>query len=566
MDQGIPREEPEAMGSLFIKQKNEGEYKMKKKLLARLLLCSMVVSLGSSMPLYAEETEMDKAAEEAVVEIQEMEQDAPTEAPAEEVEIVEEIPAEVTYYNISYSYDEAKGSIIGKKSVDLNEDVDMQISPAKHYRIQSVNYMNASEGIAREIAVDSYGYGTIPASEVNEDITVEVVFERIESYTITSGNIAQGHMCALCTANASAHQEVIDNKNCSVVSGSAAVFVLYSQNWSSCDEWYLTDIQINDETVNTPRTYNKGDNINTVMKNGSVVNVRLEDIKTKDPHAEKTARYRYIVTISEAQGDMVVDANFKKNGRREFIFKDLDGIAKTAASTENRYYKAIKKIGYHYDYSLTANASQIYKTYNEGSDKSRNIYAYTLKPGYNPDSVSIRMFYDGIEREDMITKYGVGSKLIDISDGYKTSFRHFEGFVANFYTQGFEYGFALKQHSAHNQMCYINADPYQYSFAYQLNGGAFAEGDMDTARYALDESQEVLCDTNTYTIENDESAINMPMERPVKEGYEFRGWQLVNGNGIILDSGKQFILNASSIGFADANQDLYFEAVWSPAI
>lgn len=512
---------------------------MNRKIIAKIALCSIAISSVAPTSVLAKENVLK----------------------TEEIDVNE--TQEVNAYSVNYTYDATQGSVVGKKSVDVNEDIDFYITPAKHYKIQSVTYTGVDEDIAQEANVDAHGYVNIPAAYVSTDMQIDVAFEQVESYTITQGSIAQGHLCAECTANASAHQEGIDYTNVKVQAGSPAVFVLYSQNWSGGDEWYLTDVQINDETVNVPMSYYKGDSAQTTMKNGSTVTVRLEDTDAKDPHVNKNKRYKYIVTISEAQANMVIDANFKKDGRREVIFKGLNGIEKTAASTESRYYKAFKKIGYHYDYSLTVNTSQIYKTYNQGDDKSRNIYAYTLKPGYNPETVTYQMFYDGTEREQQATQFGVGSKLLDIVNGYKTNYRHFDSFIANMYLNGFEYGFALKQHSAHNQQCYLNADPYQYTFSYQLNGGEFVEGDLNTSLYAIDETQGYIVDSSTYTIENETQAVYMPMERPVKEGYVFNGWKLVENDKVTLDAGKQFILDATSINSADTTQTFHFEAMWS---
>lgn len=511
---------------------------MKRKSLIKLFMLSFAIAVVPYAGAYAQEAE---------------------DTMAEEIEVEE---AEITEYQVDYVYDSSQGSVVGPYTVVPGEDIRIQVKAELYYHILSVQYQSADGLSAWELTPDQYGYVVIPAEMVSEDGSVNVEFEEDGSYRIIEGNIAQGHICAQCSDHYSAAQELIDDSEISVTAGKTAVVVLYSQNWSGGDEWYLNKLEINGEDIRTPLTYKQGDVVETELRNGVTASVRLESVDTKDPHVGKNNRHKYTITLSDAREDMTFDANFKKSGRREMIFNDLDGIEAVGGSVEKRYYKAVGKIGYHYDYNFTVNESNVYKTFNQGSSASRNIYAYKVKPGYDPDSVSVLTYYDGVARVKMSPKFPQGSSLREIAKGYKTNFRHLDSFLVGSQDYGFEYGFALDQHSAHNQVCYLEAQPYVYEMEYQLNGGEYSEDSMDLTQYSSTEDGQGLVEDKSYTIADGETAAYAPIAEPVREGYRFLGWTLQTDTGVILQANSQFLINEESINAADEWNRFVFQAEW----
>lgn len=484
-----------------------------------------------------------------------------------------------TVYQIKYIYDTQYGTITGKTEVFKGDDLRIQTKASDYYHVNSAKY-SVNNGVAiRDLGLDSLGYSVIPAADIVGTVTIFVDFAKDAPYTfeMETDAILHGYLCAQCSVAEGTNQVVINDTKFTFEPGEKAVATLYSQNWSGGDEWILNKLTINGEHINTPFGYDStdvGDYMDTVMKDGTKVRVKFEAVKTTDSHNNsQSKRHKYSVVVEGAKGDIKIGGNFKKYDRREVIVKGMTGIAQFAASDEDRWYKAVvPNMGYHYDYTLAeAPDSLVFTTTNYGDDKSRHVYVYDVKPGYNPYSVSVVTYYDGVRAVQRDENFPLGTDPAAIASSYTTNFRHWESFISDAQSKGYPYGFALKQNSSHNQMIYINANPYNYKVEYSLGGGEFSADALDSAKYATSSDKQTVTEKQTYTIEHGAVSTNMPMAVPAKDGYVFTGWKLRTEGSTVYNQNQQFIIDEDSIQYAegdnrnDNGMKFVFEAIWEDA-
>jgi hypothetical protein len=269
---------------------------------------------------------------------------------------------------------------------------------------------------------------------------------------------------------------------------------------------------------------------------------------------QKTRTY-YRITVENVTEDINVNYSFKRTENRELTVLGLRGIDRTGMSEENRQFYNWE---YHYFYFVTSNNYHKYSVYYRSGDvPSNNLVLYSVKPGYNPYTVTTEMSYDGgvTKTSDGIRVAGseastAENAIASAGGRFNTNYRHWgKNSIlrtkeetrddrnllltalqndANYNTVIW-YAVALEQSDQNNQMLYLNASPYEYHVEYDLNGGQILEPQKLTSNFVLNPDGS-LVDTTVKTVESADAYFNMPLPIPVKDGFLFEGWQLVRSN------------------------------------
>lgn len=364
--------------------------------------------------------------------------------------------------------------------------------------------------------------------------------------------------------------------NLETTPGSNAQFLVYSQSYSGSTTWVLTTLTINDETINVPGL-NVGDSATTQMKDGTKVTVTYvlkdeglywqdNDVKYGDHEASwDKKRSFYLVTIEDVHKDYNVKWYFQDSSTHKIAVVGKRGIAKVASSVENKSWQLTSPSGYHYYYTVTDHntggedeAQDIFVAYNE-KDKNNQLIIYATKPGYNPYTVQAMVSYDGGPYtndfkftsvtgsvEEVLysaggrtnTRYrhwGRSTTLRNTSDAFNKTTLLLTSLQTDASYNGYNwFGIAMNNavDSSNNfyttQRLLLNATPYKYHAEYDLNGGKFVDTKDLTSNFVVSNDGATLTDTSEpQTVESDDPSFTLPIGTPVKDGYIFQGWQLV---------------------------------------
>ncbi|MDL2276744.1 hypothetical protein LJC02_03725 [Breznakia sp. OttesenSCG-928-G09] len=507
-------------------------------------------------------------------------------------------------YGFTYEYDPLKGSVSGPATTWKDDAVDIHVKAEKYHHISKIEYIDKNNVVTQVSISDNKDMTfSIPASALNGDMRVKVEFLSDALYTITeapSDGIQQGDLCL----NATTSGEFIP----SVTPGSTQSFMLFSQSWTGGDEWYLNMLAINGESVEVPLVYDIGSTTTTTLKNGSIVTIELTgkgaSLAWKAGDSSKK-RCLYVITVSDIQEDMVLTGNFKLGGKREMIIRDMIGISKVGAAKQTVVRNAwVSGTGYdnpgdHFFYNLQPNdGDTVYDAYYKERDnvgdpaQSYNIYLYTVKPGYNPNTATYRVYYNGVEG-DYSKIFLASGNAQEVAASLVTNYRHFDpfkklgiagggkingdGFFVEAAREGYTHVFALKEHPANNQVIDLKATPYQYNLIFDMDGGTYANTDLNLEKYTLNgtTATEKKSDGSlvTYTLEHDTATAHMPVVAPKKEDYFFKGWKLYKDGVAVSDTlyslGQSFEINEDTIAYAkgdlkyDEGHTFTFVAQWS---
>ena len=499
-------------------------------------------------------------------------------------------------YQVTYSTGE-NGTITGPELIWDGNGLEATVTANKYYHINNITWSDGNGTNTVEVTDEDNMQVSIPAESIKNDITVAAEFEKDDPYMITKGQIQQGGICLNQGQEGDDYYpEDVDQPIPAVEPGNTQTFMVYSQSWTGGDEWYLNLMRINGENINVPLNYDVGASSETVLSNGSVVTIKLVQKnvglywKDGDPCYGPLGafwwwdkeRCLYEVSVSDVQEDLVIDLNFKKGNQREMILTGLEGIASFGASSE-RYDWEIHLDpdlnGYHYYYDVQPNdGDTVYTAYYNNTSgalaNAYNIYLYSVKPGYNPNTIDFEVFYDGIQMDQSEAlaslRDGSGNSawMLPISEmvaGQTTNFRHFENFTENASAAGYTYCFALNQNSAYNQVLRLKANPYQYHLVFDLADGTYDETDLDTDKYSVNQDGTVTekdadGQLRIYTLANGSVSVNMPLTEPEKEGSIFKGWQLyADGDPVdstLYSANQSFVIDENTIQYAEGDEEL----------
>ncbi len=286
-------------------------------------------------------------------------------------------------------------------------------------------------------------------------------------------------------------------------------------------------------------------------------------------------RTYYRITVENVTEDINVNYSFKRTENRELTILGLNGIDRTGMSTEDRSW------GYFYYYATTNDYHKYNAYWRDSTTTSNNLVLYSVKPGYNPYTVTTEMSYDGGAKssegirvagseastpENAIYSAGGRYNTGHRSWGRSTILKNKEAKKdkknllltslqdEETYNTTTWYAVALEQNEANNWMLYLNASPYEYHVEYDLDGGKITSADKLTDNFVLSEDGTQLEDTTIKTVESQYAYFNMPLATPEKQNYIFEGWVLerrTTASTTVYQeypNGKYYILNSSGDG------------------
>lgn len=287
-------------------------------------------------------------------------------------------------------------------------------------------------------------------------------------------------------------------------------------------------------------------------------------------------RTYYRITVENVTEDINVNYSFKRTNNRELTILGLHGIDRTGMSKEER-----SATGYFYYYAVTNDYHKYDAFWRDSTTTSNNLVLYSVKPGYNPYTVTTEMSYDGGAKssdgirvagseastpENAIYSAGGRYNTGHRSWGRSTILRNKEAQRSKknllltslqdeaTYNTTTWYAVALEQNKANNWMLYLNASPYEYHVEYDLDGGKITSKDKLTDNFILSDDGTQLEDTTIKTVESQYAYFNMPLATPEKQNYIFEGWVLerrTTASTTIYQeypNGKYYTLKSSSDG------------------
>ena len=169
--------------------------------------------------------------------------------------------------------------------------------------------------------------GVYSIVNVTDDVTVGVAYHANSTYNFTIPDTVRN------SANAHGmmgHGAVPNQLNITV--GRDLTFSFSTVRGQEGANWYLDSLEINDQTVAIPRTYNQGDSATTTLENGLTVVVTLTEVDDnghwvegqwwweEDEWVTEFPEYTYTVTVSGAKEDVELTfINFVGSGHHEVM-------------------------------------------------------------------------------------------------------------------------------------------------------------------------------------------------------------------------------------------------------
>lgn len=493
------------------------------------------------------------------------------------------------------------------------EDLTIQCNPAQDYHTDRIEYTSAGVDVQRVSPKNNYV--KISSKNISGDLTVTIPFSYNSQYTVNDARYMSNskyypELKELDNHGGISKSQTTKDTNLSPVEpGQTATFYLFSQaNSTNSEKYRLNNLSINGENVNYPTTV--GGTETTQLKNGSTVTVTFLSEDNRFSGESNKPRTIYEVSVSDVHEDIEVAYYFKDIYKREIIIKGLEGIDQTAYAAEDtnvalvtRYYTFVHDEIYKNVYTAYYSARGIFTDINWFP--SDNLVLYTVKPGYNPYTVTTEMYYDDVKAEGVIRDTEIadtpenvikvaGSSYED-AGRYNTSHRYwgisddpeiYNNGTGNYLKrEGLSikrtdlllttlrsrpedwYAVALSQNESNNQQLFLNAEPYEYQIICDLDGGTIAGTDEG---YALDGNRLV---SPIFTLENGDYYTALPGVSPTKSGHRFMGWQMYDENenpigGTLYQRHGQFIVNKDTVGYAigdkkqNEGQQFLFKPLW----
>lgn len=414
--------------------------------------------------------------------------------------------------------------------------VNVNFNAVESYSVQDARYMSASKYYANYKGIDNHGGVTESDSDMNPGHTLDVV--------------RPGH---------------------------TADFYVYSQKNSSIGigaVWRLAMMSINGVNLYLPNDDGaEGSFAETPFRGGEDNKIKVTFVKKNSTSLDGSNRVLYKVEVPNVHENLEVNYYFTNIKERKVTLTGLRGVKQTAAAVENEPLLDTL-FGRYYTYD--SNKQNSYSAFNDRSNifnlVSANLVAYTVKSGYNPYSYTYKMYYNNVEQSAairMADQAGTVDQIIvaagnnEASGNFNTDYRYWgktdNTDVKNHTTAKYGrnelllttldtntkqtgdlwYGIALNRSDSMNQQLYLNINPYPYALALDPNQGTMRG------------SSETWVDSNTYTVES-ANALFIPSEKPVREGYIFKGWRLVSAKDNETISGDDYLYQPSDRVYIDS--------------
>lgn len=496
------------------------------------------------------------------------------------------------------------------------EDLTIQTNPAQDYYTGQVEYSSAGQSTKRVSPKNNYV--KISADSILGDLDIAIPFVHIDEYTINDARYMNASKYYPELKGLDNHGGItgVTNKQQTptpVAPGETATFYLFSQaNSTNSQRFLLNNLAINGVDIKYPKTV--GQSETTPFKNGSSVTVTLLsennkfDGETSWPNEKPRTIYK--VEVTNVHEDLEVSYYFKDQYKKEIIIKGLNGIEQTAYAAEDtnialvsRYYSFVQDEIYKNVYTAYYSSRGVFTDINWFP--SDNLVLYTVKPGYNPYTVTTEMYYDDVPATGVIRDAEAADTPVNViksaGSGYEDAGRYntsqrYWGYsedteLYNHTTSNYLkrvglnitrtdlllttlnkrsetwYAVALSQNESYNQQLYLNATPYEYHIECDLNGGSISTASEGYTR----EGNKLVSDI--FTLENGEVYTALPSVAPTQSGKRFLGWQMVDENGNNIAGGfytknAQFVIGKDTVDKAvgdkteDENQTFKFMAVW----
>lgn len=489
----------------------------------------------------------------------------------------------------------------------------IQTNPALDYYTGKISYQSGSG--STQTVTPKNDYATIAASNISGNLNVTIPFLHHDSYSVNDARYMTNSKYYPELKNRDNHggisatRATINQTLTPCNPGHTSTVYLFSQANSTSSERYLLNmLAVNGVDVKYPKTV--GESETTPFRDGTItVKLLGEDLKfAGDNNKPRTV---YEVKTTNVHEDLEFAYYFKDQYKRELIVKGLEGIEQTAYAAEDtnialvsRYYTFVQDEIYKNVYTTYYSARGLFTDINWFP--SDNLVLYTVKPGYNPYTVTTEMYYDDVKQDDSTIRdteiadtpvnviKAAGSSYED-AGRYNTSQRYwgisddpdlYNRTTANYLKrEGISikrtdlllttlhdrpenwYAVALSQSTAYNQQLYLNAEPYQYQIICDLDGSSVTGTDEG---YALDGNTLV---SPIFTMENGAVHTALPGIAPTKPGHRFIGWQLTdeNGNaigGTLYQRHGQFVIGKDTVDYAlgdkhvNEGQVFRFKPLW----
>lgn len=463
-----------------------------------------------------------------------------------------------------------------------------EISPFEDCAISKVTYSTYSGTTPLNSGSESVKNNTasIPADMYSGDkIRVNVNFNAVEGYSVQDARYMSGSKYYANYKGIDNHGGITENDNDMnpghtldvVRPGHTADFYVYSQKNSSIGigaVWRLAMMSINGVNLYLPNDDGaEGSFAETPFRGGEDNKIKVTFVKKNATSLDGSNRVLYKVEVPNVHENLEVNYYFTNIKERKVTLTGLRGVKQTAAAVEN---EPLLDTFFGRYYTYDSNKQNSYSAFNDRSNifnlVSANLVAYTVKSGYNPYSYTYKMYYNNVEQSAairMAEQAGTVDQIIvaagnnEASGNFNTDYRYWgktdNNDVKNNTTAKYGrnelllttldtntkqtgdlwYGIALNRSNSMNQQLYLNINPYPYALALDPNQGTMRG------------SSETWVDSNTYTVEST-NALFVPSEKPVREGYIFKGWRLVSAKDNETISGDDYLYQPSDRVYIDS--------------
>ena len=219
---------------------------------------------------------------------------------------------DITYYITGIA--DTDGLVSGASNVINGGSFDFTVRDVYGYEV--------SVSAAGQILTGNNGVYSI--SNVTNDITVNVAYRANSSYDFTIPDTVRNS----ANAHGMMGYSAVPNQS-NIAVGDDLTFSFNTVRGQEGANWYLDSLEINDQTVAIPRTYNQGDSATTTLDNGLTVVVTLTEVDDNGhyegwwPFEEwvtEFPEYTYTVTVSGAKEDVALTfINFVGSSHHEVM-------------------------------------------------------------------------------------------------------------------------------------------------------------------------------------------------------------------------------------------------------
>ncbi len=404
-----------------------------------------------------------------------------------------EFEKHVASYKVEYTYDENCISIEGPDRVKEGENLSFTINfDESEYRISSI-MVNGKDYI-NELNKNTL---TIPSTDINGDISVNITAVPITEYSVTYDDqyLMNGFL---------------DEEAPTVVSKNGTYVLKFRYEPKVSVTYQLNQVRINGQELNLPDDVWEVGSVSKPydLGNGMIATVKVEssNLHWGTVHHD----YHYVLTITNVNSNLHVEKiNFKDDDRKEVInqnldyFKEIDEWHAEQVSLNNHQWKYT---------SITKEDNVILNR--EGDELQGKAYPQfifvNLKEGY--DGTTLKVYKNGSETENerLITIEELRQR---VKDGYYDKYGYNEnvGFLLEkIESSGKEYTHCLKVDGGVDVRYEYSAEKAKYQVKYDIDGGEWDYSDSNIYDYF------------------DNSIIKIPYSIPSRENYTFEGWQVGN--------------------------------------